>query len=371
MKVFFAARRMKRSSRFSLAIILVLTLVTVLFSPLLVVQAQAGTLTSSKVTITDSRAGITGVSDTFAFTTAVTGTIATVEFLYCTTASGTCTTPTGLVTTAGVQSTVTGLSASTSAFGTNGTITLTVTTPASITSGTAISVLYTTITNPTVADTTYFVRITTKTSTPTTIDGPTTVAFAILTTTSIAVTASVDPTFTFTVAAVTSGTVNGATIGVTGTTAASIPFAALVDNTAKIAAHDLTVTTNATVGYQVTVKALADPPLADAANNIDKWTGTNAAPTTWSAPAGTANSVNTGLFGYTTNDATLDGTADRFTSVGGNKWAGVNSTAEIAAYSTTGVLAQVTRVGWEAEINEFQAPGSYTGTVILVATPTY
>lgn len=363
---------MKRKSRWYLALVLVVALVTVLFSPLLVAQAQAGTLTSAKVTITDSRAGITGVSDTFNFTTAVTGTIATVEFLYCTTASGACTTPTGLVTTAGVQGTVTGLSTSTSAFTTNGTITLTVTTPASIASGTAISAAYSTITNPTTADTTYFVRITTKTSTPTTIDGPTTVAFAILTSTSIAVTATVDPTFTFTVAAVTSGgTVNGATTNIT-TTANTIPFAALVDGTAKIAAHDLTVTTNATVGYQITVKALADPPLADAANNIDKWTGTNAAPTVWSAPAGTANSVNTGLFGYTTNDATLEsGTVDRFTSAGGLKWAGVNSTAEQAAYSAVGVSAQVTRVGWEAEINELQAPGSYSGTVVLVATPTY
>ncbi len=362
----------KRFFKSTLAIFLIVALLNFLFSPFFVAKVQAGSLTSSKVTITDSRAGITGVSNTFAFTTAVTGTIGIVEFLYCTTASGTCTTPTGLVTTAGVQSTVTGLSASTSAFGTNGTITLTVTTPASITSGTAISALYTTLTNPTGADTTYFVRITTKTSAPATIDGPTSVAFAILTSTSIAVTASVDPTFTFTIAGVSSGgTVNGATTNITAT-AATIPFATLVDGTAKIAAHDLTVTTNALVGYQVTVKALADPPLADAANNFDKWTGTNASPTVWPSPAGTAANVNTALFGYTTNDATLEsGTVDRFTSAGGLKWAGVNSSAEQAAYSATGVLAQVTRVGWEAEINEFQPPGSYTGTVILVATPTY
>jgi hypothetical protein len=363
---------MKRRSRSLLALVLVFVLVTLLFSPLFLAKAQAGTLTSSKVTITDSRAGITGVSDTFAFTTAVTGIIGVVEFLYCTTASGACTTPAGLVTTSGVQGTVTGLSASTSVFTTNGTITLTVTTPASIPSATAITAQYTTLTNPTGADTTYFVRITTKTAALATIDGPTTVAFAVLTSTSIAVTASVDPTLTFTVAAVTSGgSVNGATTNIT-TTANTIPFATLVDGTAKIGAHDLTVTTNATVGYQVTVKALADPPLSDAANNIDKWTGTNAAPTAWSAPAGTANSVNTGLFGYTTNDATLESAAvDRFTTAGGNKWAGVNSTAEQAAYSAVGVLSQITRVGWEAEINEFQAPGSYSGTVILVATPTY
>jgi hypothetical protein len=249
------------------------------------------------------------------------------------------------------------------------TITLTVTTPTTqVVQAVAIPVTAG-ITNPTTINTTYYVRLTTRDTGPTTIDTAT-VAFAILDTTSITVTASVDPTFTFSVAAVTSGgTVNGATTNVT-TTATTVPFSTLSSGSTKIAAHDLTVTTNATAGYAITVLS-ADPPLTDVSKNIDTFTGTNATPTTWSSPAGTSASVNTGFFGYTTNDATLcTGTAARFTS-GGPKWAGSNTTASEVACSTGGVSAEVTRVGWQAEVNAIQPPGSYSGVVTLVATPTY
>ena len=123
----------------------------------------------------------------------------------------------------------------------------------------------------------------------------------------------------------------------------------------------------------MTVKATATPPLVDGKNNIDEFTGTNASPTTWSSPAGSAASVNTGFFGYTTNDASLGtGTATRFTSSGGNKWSGTTTSPLEVAYSATGVSsAEVTRVGWQAEVNGLQPAGSYTGTVVLVATPTY
>jgi len=262
----------------------------------------------------------------------------------------------------------------TDTFTTNGTLTTVVGTPATQ-SNQAITVTYTGITNPTTADTTYFARITTYSDTGTTVIDTATVAFAILTSTSIAVTASVDPTFTFTVAAANSGTVNGATINVTSSTANTIPFGTLSPGSTKIAAHDLSVTTNATNGYTITVKAAADPPLSDSATseNIDKFTGTNASPTAWSSPAGTSKSVNTGFFGYTTNDSSLGtGTADRFTSAGGNKWAGPTTSPLEVAFSSSGTpTAETTRVGWQAEVNSLQPPGSYTGTVVLVATPTY
>jgi len=185
------------------------------------------------------------------------------------------------------------------------------------------------------------------------------------------VTASVDPTFTFTVAAVNSGgSVNSATTNVT-TTATTVPFQTLSSGTPKIAAHDLTVTTNATAGYVITVKA-SDPPLADGSKNIDTFTGTNASPTTWSAPAGSSASVNTGFFGYTTNDSSLcTGTATRFTSSGGNKWSGTTTSPHEVACSTGSVSAETTRVGWQTEVNAVQPPGSYSGVVTLVATPTY
>lgn len=344
-----------------------------------IVSVKAATLTSAKDTISDSRAGVAAVH-TFVFTTPSTTAIKTIDFQFCTTASGTCTAPTGMILTASpTLGSVTGIAGSTYAMtGTSGTCTgtgntactatLTVTTPVTQTV-TAVTVpVNSGITNPTTTNTTAFVRVTTKDNGAATID-TTTVVFATLTTTSIQMTASVDPTFTFAIAAVTSGSVNGQAINiVSGTSASTIPFGTLASGSTKVAAHDVTITTNATNGYSLTVNALTNPPLADGTNNIDYFTGTNATPTTWSSPAGSSENVNTGFVGYTTDSTTLSGSAARFSS---NKWAGLTTTADQVGYSTAGAGTQPVRLGWQAEVNAVQPPGSYSGTIILVATPTY
>lgn len=360
--------------RFSIVSGLILLLVMTSVTPsILLSRANAGTFTNAKVTISDSRASATSVAYDFAFTTTATTAIKQVDISFCTTASGTCNAPTGFSSGAPTLDTdnLAGTGRTTTAPGANS-LRIVVGTPASQ-STQAVTLDFSGLTNPSTADTSFFARIATYSDTGTTLIDSGTVAFAVLTTTSIAVSASVDPTFTFTVAGVSSGgSVNGATTTIT-TTANTVPFSTLADGTSAIGAHDVAVTTNAANGYTVTVNALADPPLTSGSNNIDKFTGTNAAPTTWSAPAGSSANVNTGYFGYTTNDSTLGtGTADRFTSSGGNKWAGPTTSPLEVAYSATGVAtAQTTRVGWEAEVNELQPQGSYTGTVILVATPTY
>lgn len=329
---------------------------------------SAGALTSSKVTISDSRAGQTGVSHTFTFTTATTDTIATVQMQYCTTASGACSTPSGISTTDATQGSISGLGTSSSDFSTNGTINLTVTSPVSISSGTTITLPYTGITNPITANSSFFVRLTTKNGSAQTIDS-TVVAFAVLTSSSLLVTANVGATFSFEIAPITTGSVNGASVTVSDTTASTVPFGVLNSGSSAVAAHDITVTTNASNGYVVTIKS-SDPPLTDSSNNIDTFTGTNASPTTWSAPAGSSANVNTGFTGYTTEDTSLcTGTGSRFSS---NKWAGPETTPYEVMCNTNAVLTGETiRVGWKAEVNGIQPAGQYSGTFILVATPTY
>ena len=367
----FTVRSLRSFKKFT-AYLLVITLLSAGVFPFLTTQVQAGTFTPAKVTISDSRAGNAATTYDFAFTASVTTNIKQLDVIFCTTASGACTTPTGIVTTGATRASdnVAG-TGRTDTFTSNGTLSTVVTTPAAQATQ-AITVSYTGITNPTTTDTTFFARITSYSDTGSTVIDSATVAFAILTTTSIAVSASVDPTFTFSVTAANTGSVNGASITVTSSTATSIPFGVLSTGTSKIAAHDLTIITNAKNGYTITVKTLADPPLVDGANNIDKFTGSNATPATWSAPAGTGANVNTGFFGYTTNDAVLGtGTVDRFTSAG-NVWAGATTSPLEIAYSGVGVTsAEVTRVGWQAEVNGLQPAGAYTGTVVLVATPTY
>ncbi|QQS44660.1 hypothetical protein IPM65_03625 [Candidatus Roizmanbacteria bacterium] len=343
----------------------------------------AGTLTTAALTISDSRASNTGTTHSFTFTTATTGTIASVRFEYCTASTGTCSAPTGLTIGTAVGS-VTGLGAGTGGVASN-VATYTVTSPASVNNGVAITIPWTNVTNPSTADTSFFVNITTRDGSNATIDTAQ-VAAAVLTDTSITVTASIGPTFTFTVDPVdgsndtsgiglVNGQVNGATLDVV-TTANTIPFGTLADEDPNTAAHDITVETNSVNGYQVTVKYI-DPgssaPLNDGSNNIDNFTGTNASPASWAtgAPNGGVANTNTGFFGYTTEDFTLGtGTTNRFSS---NNWAGFSTTPEELIYNAAAPAggSESKRVGWRAEVNELQPAGNYTGTIILVATPTY
>lgn len=331
-------------------------------------SVYAGALTTAKITISDSRAGQSGVSHTYSFVTGTTGTIQTVELVYCTTPSGSCTAPSGIITTSATQGGLTGLSTSTSNVSVNGTITLTVTTPASIGSGTTIGIPYSSITNPSTINSSFFVRITTKDGGAATIDSAV-VAFATLGTTSLSVTADVGSTFSVSLAAVTTGFVNSQTINLTSTTATSIPFGTLSTGSSKVAAHDITVITNSTNGYVVTVKS-SSPPLTDASNNIDNFTEPNSLPLTWSSPSGSTPNVNTGFLGYSTEDTTLcTGTAGRF---GSNKWAGFDTTPYEAVCNASAVSSgETTRLGWQIEVNGLQPVGNYSGDIIIVTTPTY
>lgn len=350
-------------------------------SGLYIGNANAGALTVEKLQINNSQSGATNVTYGFFFTTSVTTAIKQIGIKFCTTAGAwddACTVPTdfdpGTPTLAsdniaGTGRTVTDPNAS------GERMRIVVGTPATQ-STQAMFLNFTGVTNQSTADTTFFARITTFSDTGTTEIDSGQVAAATLTSTSIAMTATVDPNFTFSVAGVASGgTVNGATTNIT-TTANTIPFGSLTALNSSIGAHDVTVTTNAGGGYTVTASNSAtitgNPPLVSGTNNIDAFSGTNTSPTAWSAPAGSTANVNTGYFGYTTEDATLcTGVPDRFTSSGGDKWAGSTTTGEEVICSTTGVSAQTVRLGWEVEVNNIQPAGGYAGTVILVATPTY
>ncbi len=364
-----------------ISLTLIVWVVGVLVMQIYTTQILAATLTSAKDVISDSRAGVASIH-TFTFTTPTATSIKTIDFQFCTAASGTCTAPTGMILTAsptlgtvtniaGTGYSATGTSATCTGTGNTAcTATLTVTTPSAQSAVAVVVPFNSGITNPTSADTTTFVRITTKDGGASAIDSST-VAFATLTSTSITMTASVDPTFSFSVAAVSSGgTVNTATTNIT-TTATTIPFGTLTSGSTKIGAIDTTVITNASGGFTITINALADPPLSDGSKNIDYFTGTNASPTSWSSPAGSSANVNTGFLGYTTEDATLGtGTAARFTT-SAPKWAGLDTTASEVVYNAAGTTSLTTRIGWQAEVNALQPSGSYSGTVILVATPTY
>lgn len=217
------------------------------------------------------------------------------------------------------------------------------------------------ILNGNTADTPYFALL--KTYTDNTCATPVdSVSVQFVYTTGQAVSVSVDPSLTFTVAGTSSGaTCNGATSNVT-TTATTVPLGTTTTSTNHIGVQNLTVTTNAGSGYTVYARYTAKP--TSGSNTIADFTGTNASPTTFSA-AGTE------AYGYTTNDSSLGtGTPDRFTSVS-NRWAAFTTTNAEVAYNGAAVSNQTTCIGHQVGISGTTPAGSYTTTAIYTATPVY
>ena len=196
-------------------------------------------------------------------------------------------------------------------------------------------------------------------------------------TTTLAVSASLSVTVSL---VASSEAVNGATTSVEST-ATTMPFGVMTVNNDKVGAHSIAVSTNASEGYTVLTKWLGtgeSDGLTSSSNNCDGFgynSATNASPQAWAAgtnPSGSSANVDTCWYGYTTADTALGtGTADRFTSSGGNKWAPFDSTAYEVIYSSGPVNAESTLVGHKVEVNAMQPQGSYTGTVEYIATAVF
>ncbi len=191
----------------------------------------------------------------------------------------------------------------------------------------------------------------------------------------VLVTAAVDTIFTFTVDGVTPDqAVNGATT--TGSSSATaIPFGVLTAGVASTTAQDLSVETNASNGYVVTVQldgALESSTGADIDGFLDgSYTDT---PASWSAPSGILGSDNTyGHWGMTSTDH-VTGRASEFAT---STFASASTSPRIvmghdgpADGTTAGVGAA--RVGYRVEITSLQeASDDYTATLTYVATPTF
>ena len=184
--------------------------------------------------------------------------------------------------------------------------------------------------------------------------------------TTVAVSATVASSITLTIAGVNSGqgVVTGVTTTVT-TDATSVAFGTVSDAANQIAAHDLTVSTNATNGYTTNTKD--NQVLTSGGDTITDWTGTNATPTEPFASPGTE------AFGYTTDDILLGtGDTDRFVTTTGGMWAAfeVNTDREVAYYDNA-VQDQTTRIGYQIGVAATTEAGTYTNTVTYTAVGSF
>ena len=326
-----------------------------------VIPINAAALSGGSVLISDSRPSQTGVTYTIDFDNVTTSAIKCIKVDFSASAS-THTTVTGLdaaSATLGGTSDYIPTPASWAVAHASGVLSITYATGETPASASDRTVVISGVTNGSTIETSYFVRFSTYNNTNCTDSAVDSGVVAFIYVNGQLVTATVDPTLTFTVSLVGSGvTIETGAQTTVATTDGTVPLGTLSTSANSIAAHDLDVGTNAAGGYSVTAHYTAD--LTSGSNTIDDWTGTNAAPTTFSA-AGTE------AFGYTTTDYTLNTTANRFST---NKWAAFDTTPAIIMYGT-GAATESAYFGYQAGIASTTPAGVYQTTVIFIATPTY
>lgn len=193
----------------------------------------------------------------------------------------------------------------------------------------------------------------------------------------VVVSASVDTSLTFSVTGVNSGlTVNGSPTTTAATsTATTLPFGTLPVGQSRTLAHDLAVTTNAAVGYTVTVEQTGNLQSTTGASIDGFIDGTDTVtPTAWQGPAALiANPDTYGHWGLTSNDGTTTRTAE----FGSDQWVSGSTTPIVimghdgpSDGATAGIGAA--RIGYQVQISALQEAGDdYTTTLRYIATPTF
>jgi hypothetical protein len=174
------------------------------------------------------------------------------------------------------------------------------------------------------------------------------------------------PTLSFGVAGVPVGS---STAGVVVTIEASptaIAFGDLQFNNEEIAAYRLSVTTNATEGYQI-LKYARQPLMSSKGPSIPSITSTNASPGSW-VDTCQLSTTTTGCIGYHTTDSTLSGGSTRFGI--NDSYAGLSTSPEEVMYSS--VPASDTHdIVYRIVVNELQPAGNYETEIVFLGLPAY
>lgn len=318
---------------------------------------NAAPLTTRSVVLSTSAINASA-THTIAFTSAQTANIGSIKFEYCTTASGTCTKPTGLTTTSATLDAQSGATGFTIVNTTDGAPYIT-RSASNLPASTPLSYTLGTITNPSTTNTTFFIRITTYTSTNATTGSTDTGVVATSTANQITVNATVDETLTFCTG--TSGVTGSSCAGATGT---AVALGTLTTSTTGSGTSQIGISTNAPNGYSITVNGNT---LTSGANNIDalptQTTSTqtseqfginlrdNATPNVGIDPSGSG----------TATPAANYNTVDQYRFVSGDT---------IASKSSPDAHRLFT-VSYIANVAGNTAAGSYTTNLIYVATANF
>jgi hypothetical protein len=175
------------------------------------------------------------------------------------------------------------------------------------------------------------------------------------------VSVTINPTLTFTIAGVSSGTtIFGAQTANVTTGANTVPFGGISPATATYAAQLMTVTTNAVNGYTVTT-------YQDGA--LRKTNGTSI--TSFSTTAADNNS-NDG-FGYTMNNVSGTDSSFLYNTSGTFYSSGFGTSGSPTNVMTNSgpVTSSQSRVIYRVRVPATQAPGDYQNVVTYIASPIY
>jgi hypothetical protein len=315
------------------------------------------------------------VNHLFNFTVAGGSNVGSIQFQYCTTASGACTMPAGLVTTAATIGSQSGATGFTMVNTTNGAPYIT-RTAASIAANTALAYQLQSITNPTTSNQTFFVRLSTFLTTNATGGSTDAGTVAASTATPIILTGTMPESLVF-----CTGATIGTTLGVPDcatATPGAISFDQLFSPTdTATATSQMAASTNAGSGYVITVNG---PTLTSGANTIAPMTASSAighgisqfglnlkANTTATSTVAVGNEVTAAANGTTYKGQAVIG----YNAVDNFKFTSGDPVADSANGGAGGSNAQIFTASYVVDVPGSQPAGTYTTTLTYICTPTF
>lgn len=176
------------------------------------------------------------------------------------------------------------------------------------------------------------------------------------------ITATVDPSFMFSVAGLNSGDCNGAPITGTGSSGSAVSLGRVDRTSAAVGGQTLTVASNAGSGYSVFARV--DGPLNDGnGHTIATLANSHTAPGSFASPG-------TEAFGYTTSSPLQGGQSDRFYS-GGAKWAGIDTSDRQVMFGASAVSEETRCIAYQITISKDTVGGFYGNNVTYTAVPSF
>lgn len=160
------------------------------------------------------------------------------------------------------------------------------------------------------------------------------------------------------------GTTTAGVVTNASTSASSIDFGDLILDTEKIAAHRITVETNALDGYQLFTYA-RQQLLNSGGNAIPAVNATNNTPAPWTTACSASS---TGCVGYHTTDPTLASGSTRFAL--DDRYAALETSPVEVMYSSV-PTTDVHDIVYRIRVNQLQPAGDYETEIVYIAVPSF